>query len=130
MSKVPWPQLPDNLSFDVFDDEDLILDYINSLDAPLKKIFFDALDTHSQGEDMVLYARHTLPLLHIVLMKFTMEKDKGLVLILSRTENLIYSHFERLKEQSPDKIQIIDTYLKLIFEQVRSTNEMLSTKKE
>lgn len=128
MARAVWPQLPDNLVFDAFDDEDLILDYINSLDPNTKRVFLDALDRNSQGQNMVLYARNVLPLLHVVLMKFSDEKDGGLVLMLSRTENAIYSHFERLKEQSPDKVQIIDTYLNIIFEQVRSTNEMQSNK--
>lgn len=129
MSKPIWPELPDNLSFDVFDEEDQILDYINCLEPNYRRIFFDALDKNSENQNMVLYARHTLPLIHIVLMKFCKEDDGGLVLILSRTENAIYSHFERLKEQSPDMVQVIDTYMNQVFEQVRSTNEMLSNKK-
>lgn len=122
----PWPpQMPDELAFDEFDDEDQILDYINSLHPNAKKIFLDALDS-SKGEDIVMYARNVNPMIHIVLMKFSDSKDGGLVLLLSRTETAIYSHFERLKEQAPNHVQFIDERLQIIFEQVRSTNEMLN----
>lgn len=127
-SKTPWPGLPDNLSFDMFDDEDLIFDYINSLEKDAKKIFIDALD-QSKGEDTIVYARNLLPVLHVVLMKFANEKDGGLVLLLSRSENNIYSYFERLKEQNPDHVQFIDERLNIIFEQVRSADEIMNKKK-
>lgn len=120
----PWPrQLPDDLAFDAFDDEDQILDYINSLETNAKKIFLEALDK-SRGEDIVIYARNTTPLVHIVLMKFSGERNGGLVLLLSRTENSIFSYFERLKEQEPDNVQEIDVKLNIIFEQIRATDEL------
>lgn len=120
----PWPkQLPDDLAFDAFDDEDQILDYINSLGANAKKIFLEALDK-SSGEDIVIYARNNTPLVHIVLMKFAGDRNAGLVLLLSRTENSIFSHFERLKEQEPDNVQEIDVKLNIIFEQIRAIDEL------
>lgn len=121
----PWPrQLPDDLAFDAFDDEDQILDYINSLETNAKKIFLQALDS-SKGEDIVIYARNNNPLVHIVLIKFAkIEDNSGLVLLLSRTENSIFSYFERLKEQEPDNVQEIDVKLNIIFEQIKATDEL------
>lgn len=120
----PWPkQLPDDLAFDAFDDEDQILDYINSLETNARKIFLAALDG-SKGEDIVIYSRNDVPLIHIVLMKFAKEGDGGLVLLFSRTENSIFSYFERLKEQEPDKVQEIDVKLNIVYEQIRATDEL------
>ena len=124
MSKVRWPQLPEDLVFDAFYDEDLILDFINSLDAPTKKIYLNALDSSAQ-EDVVLYSRTPVPSVHIVLMKFTAMEDRGLMLLLSRNESNIYSYFERLKEQNPKHADEIDHKLSIIHEEVRVSNEML-----
>lgn len=119
----PWPGLPDSLSFDAFDDEDQILDFINSLEPTARRILFDALDK-STGEDIVAYARTTLPVVHMVLMKFTAKNNGGLVLLLSRSTNHIYSHFERLKEQTPDHVQYLDGMLTIISEQIRVADEL------
>lgn len=119
----PWPkQLPDDLAFDAFDDEDQILDYLNSLETNAKKIFLEALD--KSKDDVTIYARNSNPLVHVILMKFTKEENGGLVLLLSRTENAIFSFFERLKEQEPDNVQEIDVKLNIIFEQIKATDEL------
>lgn len=123
----PWPGLPDSLSFDAFDDEDQILDFINSLEPTAKRIFFDALDK-SVGEDTITYARTNIPVVHIVLMKFTAKNNGGLVLLLSRSTNLIYSHFERLKEQTPDHVQYLDGMLSILSEQIRTADEVEKNK--
>lgn len=124
IGNTPWPGLPDNLSFDAFDDEDQILDFINSLEPTAKKIFIDALDK-SVGEDTVTYARTMPPaIVHVVLMKFTAKGNAGLVLLLSRSTNLIYSHFERLKEQTPDHVQYLDGLLSVLAEQIRTADSM------
>jgi len=124
MSKVRWPQLPEDLVFDAFYEEDLILDFINSLDAPTKKIYLNALDSSAE-EDVVVYSRTPVPSVHIVLLKFIAMEDRGLVLLLSRNESNIYSYFERLKEQNPKHADEIDHKLSIIHEEVRVSNEML-----
>lgn len=129
MSKAQWPELPENLVFDAFDDEDLILDFINALEPVTRRVFLDALDK-SAGEDIVIYSRTPVPTIHMVLMKFSHEKDGGLVLLLSRSESHIYSHFERLKEQTPKDAADLDHMLSLIHEQIRMTNEMLKQPKK
>lgn len=121
-----WPGLPENLSFDAFDDEDQILDFINSLEITAKKIFLEALDKST--DDTILYARTSVPEIHVVLMKFTMKGDSGLVLLLSRSVSNIYSHFERLKEQTPDHIQYLDKMLSILVNQVRITEELINKK--
>lgn len=127
MSKAVWPALPDDLSFDAFYDEDQILDFINKLEVNARRIFFDALDK-SQGEDVIVCSRTGLPPVYIVLMKFADEKEGGLILLLSRNDSNIYSWFERLKEQSPDKVQDIDRYMNIVFEQIRSNEELINKK--
>lgn len=124
-----WPSLPENLSFDEFDDEDQILDFINSLEVNAKRIFLDALDK-SRGEDIILYTRTAIPAVHVVLMKFTEKGDEGLVLLLSRSEELIYSHFERLKEQTPSHIKYLDKALNIIHTQIKNAEEILNQNKQ
>lgn len=126
MTGAMWPGLPDDLSFDAFDDEDQILDFINSLEPTAKRIFLDALDKSS--DDTILYARTSIPEVHVVLMKFTMKGDSGLVLLLSRNVNNIYSHFERLKEQTPGHVQYLDSLLSILVNQVRTTEELINKK--
>lgn len=126
MTGVMWPGLPDDLSFDAFDDEDQILDFINSLEPTAKRIFLDALDKSS--DDTILYARTSIPEVHVVLMKFTMKGDSGLVLLLSRNVNNIYSYFERLKEQTPDHVQYLDNLIGILVNQIRTTEELINKK--
>lgn len=125
MSKTQWPQLPENLVFDAFYDEDLILDFILMLDGTTKKILLEALDK-SKEEDVTLYARTPTPSVHILLMKFVEMQDRGLILLLSRNESNIYSYFERLKEEHPTHVNDIDYKLSIIHEEIRVTNEMLN----
>jgi len=125
-NKIQWPQLPENLVFDAFYDEDLILDFILALQGSYRKIFLDALDK-SKEEDVVAYARTPVPSVHIVLMKFIMEEDGGLILLLSRNEANIYSYFERLKEQNPKHANELDHKLSIIHEEIRAANEITKT---
>lgn len=119
--------LPDELSFDAFEDEDQIFDLIGILDESTRRIFFDALDK-TKGEEIILYARPTSePELHLILMKFPGERDGGLVLLLSRTENHIYSYFERLKEDHPKRVDYINKKVAEVYELIKQANTQIQT---
>lgn len=116
-------KFPDSLSFDVFDEEDDILDFINSLEEPTKKLILSKID-HSEKENVVIYSKTggDPPDVHMVLLKFCNPNDGGLILLLSRTENNIYSYFERLKEESPNHAKFIDRQVRILHEQIKKAN--------